>query len=70
MFKIARKAWAAAAVTASLLVATPASAGTAIFYYYDYPGGTPAGYEVYCGSIYYSWGEKTGIFYVGPWVYC
>lgn len=60
------KSLAAAVVVGSTLVAVPANAGTAIAYYYDYPGGTPAGYRIYCtsGGLYDSWGEETGIFYI------
>ena len=71
MRKIGMKVVMALGASAALMVATPAAAGTAIFFYSDYPGGTPAGYRIICDSGYtYSWGVETGIFYVGPYIYC
>ena len=68
MPKIGHKILLAIATAATLSMATPASAysdGVLIAYYYDYPGGTPAGYRLYCnGGLWESYGEETGIFYI------
>lgn len=64
MHKLGKKFLASLAAGAALLVATPASAGIVVFYYSDYVGGTPAGYQIYCDSGYLleQWGNvSTGI---------
>jgi len=68
MRKIGRNILAAIGAAAALSAATPAAAysnGVFIAYYYDYPGGTPAGYRLYCnGGLWESYGDETGIFYI------
>ena len=63
MFKKTRKALLGAVVGAAALASTPASAGVMVFYYSDYVGGTPAGYQIICdsGSVHSYGNVWTGI---------
>ena len=61
MFKTGRRLLAALGASAALIAATPAQAGILVAYYYDYVGGTPAGYILYCdsGMVAAQWGVVT-----------
>jgi hypothetical protein len=67
MVKKGHKLLGAIGVALTLMAASPAQAGWLVAYYYDYVGGTPAGYILYCdnGGVYYQHGVITTYYEYG-----
>ncbi|GEM_PF-2163753 len=63
IFKKGKRLIAVALAGFVMMASTPATAGLVVFYYYDYVGGTPAGYAIYCsdGRLIASGGVTTNI---------